>query len=80
MGGTISWEALESWMATQEHKARTVLERRIEQLEKLNATLSAEVDRQRVVVEATVSAVHADRTLPLSIIDAVITYEASTPK
>lgn len=65
MGGIISQEELESWMATQEHKARTALERRIEQLEKLNATLAAEVDRMRQLLAREVAADDHDRQWPL---------------
>lgn len=88
MGGTISQEELESWMTTQEHKARTALERRIEQLEKLNATLAAEVDRCRPVVEAAqVLARSLRRHQPENwsgteeaLERVVSTYEASMPK
>lgn len=55
-------------------------ERRIAALEKLNAKLAAEIDRQRPVVQAAVTAVRADRTLPLSIIVAVNDYESSGGK
>lgn len=88
MGGIISQEELESWMATQEHKARTALERRIEQLEKLNATLAAEVDRMRPVVEAVQRWRHgwegrkpsAAYQINVATAKAVDAYEASTPK
>ena len=66
MGGTISQEEHESWMAQQEHRTRTELERQVRQLaqelaserkradglQSMNSNLAAEVDRQRPVVEA----------------------------
>jgi hypothetical protein len=51
---------------------------RIRQLETLNKTLAAEIDRQRPVVEAAVNAVMKDRPVPLSVIDAVMDYRLAS--
>lgn len=80
MGGTISQEELESWMAGQEHKARQALEQRILQLEKLNATLAAEIDRQRPVVGAAQGWYNGARNWSIALAEAVMIYEASKPK
>lgn len=41
------------WHAARKHVGYTSADERIRQLEKLNATLAAEVDRQRLVMNAT---------------------------
>ena len=60
MGGTVSRdEKIECWMAEQELRAREALERRINQLERLNATLAAEIDKQRAEHNAEVDEFNA---------------------
>lgn len=50
-------------------------ERRIHALERINATLAAEIDRMAPVVEAAINAVDNNKTVPLSVIDAVYKYK-----
>lgn len=48
--------------------------KRIAALERINATLAAEIDRMRPVVDAAVEAVMKDRPVPLSLISVVMDY------
>jgi hypothetical protein len=48
---------------------------RIQQLEKFNATLAAQVDRMASVVNVVEGYVERDRELPLGLLDAFLTYQ-----
>jgi hypothetical protein len=78
MGGEYGQEEFNRWEDRQRRNAIAERDKRIQQLEKLNAALAAEVDRMRVVVEAARDWFNGASNWSVTLAKAVATYEQSS--